>query len=107
MHPPLDRPHPDCQDEILKLKECHGHWTKYVGACNDIKFALDACFAKEKKRLLKEMESSNTAIRESQEAFIQQAFGRKESFAEYLAKDKGFQEELKKKQEREQSAAAL
>ena len=28
MHPPLDRPHPDCQDEINNLHHCHATTSK-------------------------------------------------------------------------------
>jgi len=38
-----------CQDAILALSTCHeGHpLTKFFGACNDAKAALDACLADE------------------------------------------------------------
>ena len=46
MHPPLDRPHPQCQDVIKALQECHEKHSaaKFLGACNDEKAALDKCF---------------------------------------------------------------
>ena len=51
MHPPLERPHPDCQDAIAALKRCHeeSKWGKWVGACNSIKEELDWCLRKEKE----------------------------------------------------------
>ena len=50
MHPPLGRPHPECQKVVKLLISCHedNPFTKYFGACNDHKAALDWCFKKEK-----------------------------------------------------------
>ena len=51
MHPPLERPHPDCQAAIAALVLCHEerYVAKWVGACNDAKAALDECFRREKE----------------------------------------------------------
>ncbi len=51
MHPPLDRPHPDCGEAINALKTCHADnpFAKFFGECNDAKYALDACFRAEKE----------------------------------------------------------
>lgn len=51
MHPRLDRPHPNCQQVIDDLNNCHVDkpYAKFWGACNDQKAALDKCFAMEKK----------------------------------------------------------
>jgi len=51
MHPPLDRSHPDCQEAIKLLKECHDENTfgKFFGKCNQFKAELDACFRQEKE----------------------------------------------------------
>ena len=51
MHPPLFRPHPDCQDIIRRLVECHeaNKFMKFFGSCNEVKSELDECFAREKE----------------------------------------------------------
>jgi COX assembly mitochondrial protein 2 len=51
MHPPLDRDHPQCQDVIMALHACHEEhsYSKFWGACNDAKAALDQCFRAEKQ----------------------------------------------------------
>ena len=52
MHPPLDRPHPDCQALIVALNDCHDNnvYAKFWGACNDPKASMDRCFREEKER---------------------------------------------------------
>jgi hypothetical protein len=50
MHPPLTPGnHPLCLDVITALKACHtaNPFAKLLGACNDQKSALDACFRAE------------------------------------------------------------
>ncbi|ETV79664.1 hypothetical protein H257_06917 [Aphanomyces astaci] len=49
MHSSLDKPHPECQALVDELRLCHAEhpYTKFVGSCNDIKAALNECFAKE------------------------------------------------------------
>ncbi len=51
MHPPLDRPHPECGECIIALKKCHAdnQYAKFWGACNDAKAELDWCFRQEKE----------------------------------------------------------
>lgn len=51
MHPPLDRPHPDCQEAIQNLKDCHEEhkFAKFFGKCNQFKADLDKCFRQEKE----------------------------------------------------------
>ena len=101
MHPPLDRPHPDCQQEIDELKECHADpWKKYTGGCNHLKVALDKCFKREKERLLNEMNKDLNERKQREQEIIAEAFGKTQTFAEYLEQDKEYQSELKKKQER-------
>ena len=103
MHPPLDRPHPDCGNVIQQLRECHATKTvtKYMGACNDIKFEMDRCLKAEKERLLKE---SNVELPEyfqvTQANIIKKAFGQTLTFQEYLKQDKEY---LAAKQKEEQS----
>ena len=97
MHPPLDRPHPDCEDIIQALKDCHANgWKKYTGGCNDIKVEMDKCFKAEKDRLLKEMNRRLPAMRRKQEEIIKDAFGKQMTFQEYLQQDKEYLEEKKK-----------
>ena len=52
MHPPLHRPHPDCQEVVSKLLQCHedNPFGKFLGACNEHKYALDRCFKAEKEK---------------------------------------------------------
>mmetsp|Transcript_18805 Transcript_18805/g.24419 ORF Transcript_18805/g.24419 Transcript_18805/m.24419 type:complete len:96 (-) Transcript_18805:180-467(-) len=54
MHPPLHRPHPDCQAAIAALEHCqkNRHWLN-VFACNKVKSELDQCFRREKQGMLK------------------------------------------------------
>lgn len=98
MHPPLDRPHPDCEDVIAALKACHeSTWQKYTGGCNSIKRALDACFKMEKDRLLRDLTRDLPEERRQAEEIIQQAFGKKETFQEYLQRDADYQKALRDK----------
>lgn len=98
MHPPLDRPHPDCQEAIQALYECHNdNWKKYTGGCNDIKVSLDQCLKYEKKRLLDEMNKDLPEQRNQLEEVIKKAFGKQMTFQEYLKQDKEYQAELVKK----------
>lgn len=91
MHPPLDRPHPECEQQVADLRECHKKsWAKYLGQCNAAKFALDRCFKAEKKHLLDELNRNVPEQRREQEEAIKTAFGKKETFAEYLARDKDY-----------------
>ncbi|GBG29975.1 COX assembly mitochondrial protein 2 [Hondaea fermentalgiana] len=55
MHPPLDRPHPYCQDVIDALRKCHedNPYMKFLGSCNEPKAALDQCFRAEKEVMRK------------------------------------------------------
>eukprot|EP00816_Leptocylindrus_hargravesii_P003609 CAMPEP_0196814568 /NCGR_PEP_ID=MMETSP1362-20130617/44243_1 /TAXON_ID=163516 /ORGANISM="Leptocylindrus danicus, Strain CCMP1856" /LENGTH=94 /DNA_ID=CAMNT_0042191225 /DNA_START=9 /DNA_END=296 /DNA_ORIENTATION=- len=56
MHPPLHRPHPDCQEAIKALEHCQNtrHWLN-VFKCNTVKAELDQCFRKEKQEMLKKV----------------------------------------------------
>ena len=98
MHPPLDRPHPDCQDEIDALRACHADgWKKYLGRCNDIKISLDKCLRKEKKRLLDEMNKDLKERKLRQEDIVKEAFGKQMTFQEYLKNDREYRAEVEKK----------
>ena len=100
MHPPLDRPHPDCADIIRALKECHATgWKKYLGGCNETKLALDQCFKAEKQRLLTEMNKELPERKIRQEEIIQKAFGKDVTFTEYLKQDKEYLAEVAKKKQ--------
>lgn len=98
MHPPLDRPHPDCQEEIRALKDCHADgWKKYFGRCNDLKLALDRCLKREKERLLDEMNKDLKEEKLRQEDMVKEAFGRQLTFQEYLQADRDYRAEVDKK----------
>ena len=59
MHPPLDRPHPRCQDAINNLRDCHANASKFqFWACNEVKTELDRCFRKEKEEMLKQLNAN-------------------------------------------------
>eukprot|EP01031_Cornospumella_fuschlensis_P029947 gene29946-36168_t len=51
MHPPLYRPHPQCEQFVLELVKCHEEHKigKWFGSCNEAKSALDRCFKDEKE----------------------------------------------------------
>ena len=85
MHPPLFRPHPDCQKIIQLLVECHesNKFMKFFGSCNELKAELDECFAREKD--VKKQEN----LRKARE------FDAK--FAKVLAATKAKEEEEEKK----------
>mmetsp|Transcript_6591 Transcript_6591/g.7547 ORF Transcript_6591/g.7547 Transcript_6591/m.7547 type:complete len:82 (+) Transcript_6591:219-464(+) len=50
MHPPLFRPHPLCQEVVDAFLACHEEnpYLKFLGACNDRKYALEVCLKQEK-----------------------------------------------------------
>lgn len=106
MHPPLDRPHPDCEDEVQQLKHCHATsgWAKYAGVCNPYKTAVDQCFRMEKARLMKEMAKELPGRKVRQEAIVQRAFGKQESFSEFLQKDPEYLAATKAKANMEQQS---
>lgn len=104
MHPPLDRPHPDCQDIVLALKRCHAENSKFLfWRCNETKFRLDSCFKTEKDRMLKEMTKNFAHDRGKEDGLIMEALGQTESFQDYLAKDKGL---ARAQQEKAESKSA-
>jgi COX assembly mitochondrial protein 2 len=100
MHPPLDRPHPDCQDVIQELRDCHANssWKKYLGECNDVKYRLDRCLKAEKQRVLDELNRDLDDRKKRQEEIIKVAFGKDVTFSEYLQQDKEYQHEVKRKE---------
>jgi COX assembly mitochondrial protein 2 len=95
MHPPLDRPHPDCQDEIDALRHCHGTNSKVkFWACNEIKTKLDTCFRLEKQRILKEMNKNFEVARNEEDKQFAASEGKTMTFQEHLAHDKTYLTEL-------------
>lgn len=101
MHPPLDRPHPECQNEIEKLRDCQDNRSFFnILACNDFKAAMDKCFKAEKAKLLKSMNKDMHEKRKEEEEAWADAVGHKVSFDEYLKQDKGYQAELEKQKSR-------
>lgn len=98
MHPPLDRPHPDCQVEINDLHRCHANTPKLkFWGCNDVKFALDRCLKKEKEKLLAELNKDVEAKRAEEEDVFQMAVGRNISFEDYLKSDKDFNKAMEER----------
>jgi COX assembly mitochondrial protein 2 len=88
MHPPLDRPHPDCQNEIKSLRRCHATRPLWkIWACNDIKQALDVCFRLEKEKMLAERRKALLTTREADEAIIVEAMGKNMSFEDFLKQE--------------------
>jgi COX assembly mitochondrial protein 2 len=91
MHPPLDRPHPDCQGVIEELNRCHAQNSKVLfWRCNNAKAELDKCFKLEKERMLKELTKDFDQTRSKEDGMMMEALGQKMSFQEYLEKDKGY-----------------
>ena len=102
MHPPLDRPHPDCQTEINNLLHCHATTSKLrFWGCNNVKIELDRCLKEEKLRLLEDMNKDAEAKRAAEEDVIQKALGKELSFEEYLKKDKDFNTAMDDRRKRE------
>mmetsp|Transcript_10017 Transcript_10017/g.12369 ORF Transcript_10017/g.12369 Transcript_10017/m.12369 type:complete len:96 (+) Transcript_10017:208-495(+) len=84
MHPPLERPHPDCQEAIIALEDCHRKTSKiFFWKCDDAKYALDKCFKKEKEDMLKRVNENWEDKRREEDL----AFGQKISFEEFLKQD--------------------
>lgn len=95
MHPPLDRPHPMCQEEIKALRECHATSSKLkFWACNEAKFAVDRCFKLEKQELLKKLNADFDEKRKLEDEALRDAFGHSQSFEEYLKTDKTYLREM-------------
>ena len=101
MHPPLDRPHPECQEEIIGLRDCHATENKLkFWACNDVKAKLDKCFREEKEKMLKHMNSNLDEKKKEEQAQAALAFGRKETFQEFLANDPTYEKEVERERNR-------
>ena len=103
MHPPLDRPHPDCQEAIQELRHCHATNSKWkFWACNEIKFQLDKCFREEKQRMLKQMNANFEQYRREEDeqfAACRPTGGSGNSngtmtYQDFLANDPTYQREL-------------
>ncbi len=104
MHPPLDRPHPECMQEIDDLYHCHATTSKIkFWACNDVKFALDQCLKKEKQNLLRELNKDAAAKRAAEEDAYQKALGKEMSFEDYLKKDKDYNKAMEDRKRMEES----
>ena len=95
MHPPLDRPHPMCQDQIEKLRTCHATQSKLkFWACNELKFALDKCFKMEKQELLQQINSDYDEKRKQEDDALRDAIGHEQSFEDFLKTDKIYLKEM-------------
>ena len=104
MHPPLDRPHPECMQEIDDLYHCHATTSKIkFWGCNDVKFALDQCLKKEKQNLLLELNKDAAAKRAAEEDAYQKALGKEMSFEDYLKKDKDYNKAMEERKRMEES----
>lgn len=98
MHPPLDRPHPECVEEIDNLYHCHATTSKLkFWGCNQVKFALDQCLKKEKQNLLVELNKDAAAKRAAEEDAYQKALGKEMSFEDYLKKDKDYNKAMEER----------
>lgn len=77
MHPPLHRPHPECEAFVEALTKCHKDhpYAKFAGVCSNTKAALDICFRAEKHNT----RSANIEKARSFEARFQEAKARKEA----------------------------
>ena len=101
MHPPLDRPHPDCEKEVDALRQCHATTSKLkFWACNEIKFAMDQCLKIEKQRMLTEMNKDFEEKRQREEDAFRDAVGQELTFDEYLKQDKEYLNAEKAAQDR-------
>ena len=88
MHPPLDRPHPDCRKQIDALRGCHASTSKLrFWACNENKFALDRCLREEKDRHLESMNKHFEIRRKSEDEAFMESAGKTESFEDFLSAD--------------------
>ena len=105
MHPPLDRPHPRCQLEINDLRECHETKASKLRfwACNDAKASLDKCFREEKEEMLRKMNADLDEKKREEQEQAALAFGRKETFREFLAKDPTYEREVERERQRQKS----
>jgi len=104
MHPPLDRPHPRCQEQINSLRECHAAGNKLkFWACNEVKSNLDKCFKEEKDEMLRRMNADLDEKKKEEQAQAALAFGRKETFQEYLAKDLTYEREVERERNKQKS----
>mmetsp|Transcript_813 Transcript_813/g.982 ORF Transcript_813/g.982 Transcript_813/m.982 type:complete len:117 (-) Transcript_813:165-515(-) len=102
MHPPLDRPHPDCHDAIDQLRDCQGSRSFFnITACNGYKAAMDNCFKMEKAKLLKIINIGMHEKRKQEEDAWRDATGHNESFEEYLNRDQEYKNALKEKESRD------
>lgn len=93
-----------CQDEINGLRDCHATGNKLkFWACNEVKAKLDKCFKEEKDEMLKKMNANLDEKKKEEQAQAALAFGRKETFQEYLAKDSTYAREVEKERKKQNS----
>lgn len=97
MHPPLDRPHPMCQEEIDALKQCHASTSKLkFWACNDVKFIMDKCFKEEKRVLLTQLNSDFDEKRKREDEALREAIGHTKTFEDFLKTDEQYLKDMEK-----------
>ena len=97
MHPPLERPHPKCQDAIHALNLCHAQKNSkiFFWRCNEVKYELDRCFKQEKQEMLANLNAQEGGIdhiREQEDSL----FERGQTFQEYLKNDPEYKSLQKK-----------
>ena len=103
MHPPLNRPHPMCQEAIEALKVCHETTSKIkFWGCNEIKFAMDRCLRDEKLVLVAKLNENLDEKRKREDDAFQEAMGHTQSFEEFLKTDKTYLAEMRKVREEEE-----
>lgn len=104
MHPPLDRPHPECQLEIIDYRDCHATASKLkFWACNDAKAKLDRCFREEKKKMLEQLNRDLDERKREEQSMAAQAFNKKQTFQEYLSTDPKYQKDLERERKKQNS----
>lgn len=99
MHPPLERPHPKCQEIIEALNLCHAQkYSKIIfWKCNETKYQLDKCFKEEKQEMLQRMQQQEALddVRKEEDAAL-----RKEPFEEFLKRDEDYQRIAREQRQR-------
>lgn len=106
MHPPLDRPHPNCHMIVEALRDCQRtRPTLKVWACNDLKYQMDQCFRLEKEEMLKELNKDIVSKRAEEEAQAAISTGTNMTFEQYLKKDMKYKKEMENIQKSKTSSS--
>ena len=91
MHPPLDRPHPSCEEFVTAIRACHANnvYAKFWGACNEPKALMDRCFREEKEQL-------RSANLKKARAFDREHMNTEKDFAAFREKERAAELEAAK-----------